>query len=159
AVHAELGRISQCCWDSLTSVLPLESAWRARFDAQVAAFPRITWQTCPWNPPDVEECLQGFHNLCPYVDSPAERVRENYELATRHIPVEHRDSRYFLPDSAKTKLNNSGFCWPYYYALSDWLLSARRNTHDFKAWRTDDHQIGTPKDSFSGIEEIIGSEE
>lgn len=38
------------------------------------------------------------------------------------------------------------------------LLAARRNLRDFAPWKTDDAQVGARKDSFSGKEEVIGTE-
>lgn len=157
AVHTELKRIANASFSWIHSKAAMEDAWRKRFDAQVAAFPQITWQVCPWGDENVEKAIEAFEKLCPYPDLAAERLRQIHTLATEGFKEKERDDRYFT-DASKTELNNPGFAWPYYYALTDWLLAARRNTRDFKPWVTDDSQQGTPKDAFSGIEEIIGSE-
>ncbi|HSW40451.1 MAG TPA: type III-B CRISPR-associated protein Cas10/Cmr2 [Acidobacteriota bacterium] len=157
SIHDEMKRIAVACFDWLHEKQPMQQGWRKRFDAQVAAFTQITWQICPWEQMGVEAAVEAFEQLCPYQNSPAERLRKIHDLATKGIPPEDRDKRYFS-DVAKCKLNNPGFAWPYYYALTDWLLAARRNTRDFLPWITDENQQGSPKDSFSGVEEIIGSE-
>jgi CRISPR-associated protein Cmr2 len=158
AVRCELTRIAEACFHWLNQEMPMQDAWRKRYDEQVKAFPQITWQTLPWENENVEQAIGVFKDLCQYPNSPAIRLEQIHKLATTGIPESDRDKRYFK-DTAKTKLNNQGFAWPYYYALTDWLLAARRNTRDFISWNTDEYQQGTLKDSFSGIEEIIGTED
>lgn len=157
AVHEELGRIADACWCWLHDRLPMELAWKQRFDSQVKVFPQITWQCCPWGSAPVADNLREFARLCPAPESPADRLKVVYDLATQDVPPADRDKRYFS-DQDKTQLKNPGFCWPYFYAQTDWLLAARRNTRDFKAWVADPSQAGVVKDSFSGVEEVIGSE-
>jgi CRISPR-associated protein Cmr2 len=140
--------------------------WKARWDAQLAAFPQITWAVQPWLERD--ECLQLYKEL-PINDlarkeegkpiaTPSSHLQAMLDLAEKELPVEHRDKRYYS-DDCKTRLNNPGILWSAHYALVDAKLAARRNTRDFQAW-TDPcrSENGTPKDSLSGKEEIIGDE-
>ncbi|NCD32194.1 MAG: type III-B CRISPR-associated protein Cas10/Cmr2 [Spartobacteria bacterium] len=49
--------------------------------------------------------------------------------------------------------------WPETYELADRMLAARRNTRDFDAFTTDDHQANARKDVLTGKEEVIGDKE
>jgi CRISPR-associated protein Cmr2 len=68
-------------------------------------------------------------------------------------------SYFGLPSSAFRYPPNPGQFWQRLYSELDQLHAARRNTRDFMAWTPGDiAKAGTPKDSFSGKEEVIGSE-
>lgn len=156
AVCAELGRIAEACrqWFAEQGH-PFKDDWQDRFKRQVELFPQIHWQVIPWTG-DVKSALTAYETL----DAAAGKcLRDLDTLATQTIPEEHRDTRYFIGKDDKKQLNNRGFCWAYFYALTDRLLAARRNTRDFKQWLTDDHQSGARKDSFSGKEEVVGDED
>ncbi|MFQ5741115.1 MAG: type III-B CRISPR-associated protein Cas10/Cmr2, partial [Acidobacteriota bacterium] len=169
AVGQELRLISRCCRKWLAEQgEPVKEEWRRRFEAQVEAFPKVTWHVYPWSNRPIEETLDAFHALAP-PQVPAEEtsLREFtaaanlaavHRIAVDKIPREERDGRYFEDREECRSLNNRGFCWSYYYALTDWLLAARRRTRDFQFWDTDDHQEGAVKDSFSGLEEVVGDE-
>ena len=133
--------------------------WKKRFDRQTAAFPQMSWAVQPWL--DHEECLKQFKKLpINQIESeatPYRRLDAFLKLSEEWLPVEHRDRRYYTDDS-KMHLNNPGILWEAHYALVDAKLAARRNTRDFNAW-TDSHGEGAVKDSLSGKEEVIGSEE
>lgn len=173
AVRGELRRIAEVCWKWLEgkreTLAEAENSlagqwttnaenWRRRFDAQVEKWPQITWQVAPWAPAAVEEALTAYAGL---TDQGAawKNLSILHRLAVEGIPVDDRDPRYFSDSETRKKLNNPGFAWPYYYASTDWLLAARRRLRDFDKWETDEHQKGSVKDSLSGLEEVIGSEE
>ena len=125
--------------------------WRRRWDEQLRLFLRSTWQLMPWRS-SVAECLGLFEELPvgktrgePASATPAAALHSLYALATRLVPEAHRDRRCFA-DSAKTQLSGNGFTWPVQYALTDYALAARRNTRDFPAWETDEHQSGAGGD-------------
>lgn len=154
AVNDELKCIASACWDWFIEKKPLKDDWRKRYDAQVERFAQVTWQVIPWTG-FVEDSLADFAK---FGGEAARNLAKLHELAAQGIPHEHRDTRYFS-DKAKTKLRNAAFCWSYFYALTDRLLAARRNTRDFAQWKTDDKLAGAVKDSFSGKEEVIGDED
>lgn len=158
AAQVELVRIAGASWNWIHERHPLQDSWRSRFDLQIGQFLQITWQTLPW---------------------------EDFQSLEKHRPQNSRDWKsvdYVLDKFAAfggkaakdlkeiRKLGspyewNTGFVWPYHYAQADRLLAARRNTRDFDPWMLDEkgrpldeHLVGTPKDTFSGKEEIIGSE-
>lgn len=172
AVREELRRIAETCWqgllqwrDSLCEASEgLESQWeghherwKRRFEGQIERWPQIAWQVFPWTPHDVEAALEAYERLTPG-GSGARALRSLHRLAVEGIPREQRDPRYFTDDTC-TRLNNPGFAWPYYYQATDWSLAARRQLRDFSPWKIDEHQAGALKDSLSGVEEVVGSEE
>ncbi|GAB4246441.1 MAG: hypothetical protein Kow00109_22550 [Acidobacteriota bacterium] len=172
AVRAELGGIAAACWAEFLGWKESlcrgeerladqweknEQKWKSRFDAQVARWPQIAWQVVPWRPRDVERALASYERLTPGGKG-AESLRRLHGLAVSGIPQDQRDPRYFS-DADCSRLSNPGFAWPYYYAATDWALAARRQLRDFEAWKIDADQSGAVKDSLSGIEEVIGSEE
>lgn len=161
AVHSELKNIAEACWQwfgSETINHPLKAGWKSRFDRQVEMFPQITWEVLPWLD-SIEDNLKSFATMYDGANTPAENLASLHELAVSGIPEAHRDERYFFDKEKKQHLNNQGFCWPYFYADTDRLLAARRNTRDFEFWKTDEAQTGAVKDSFSGKEEVVGNEE
>jgi CRISPR-associated protein Cmr2 len=159
AVHEELQEIARACWDWLCHEdLKPQDEWKQRFFKQIELFPAIAWQFLTWPTDVVWQALESFERLDPR-GAASQSLRAIYRLATEIVPAAHRDKRCFGSGNLSTELNNQGFCWPYYYSLTDWLLAGRRHLRDFHPWKTDDHQFGAVKDSFSGLEEVIGSEE
>ena len=131
AVAAELGRIAAASWRWIDARHPLKAEWRSRFDLQILAFPQTAWQVLPWD-------------LDPAAWPKPETL---YGCAGAYPP-------------------NPGLAWSRFYAECDRLLAARRNTRNFDPWMRnaagsplDPNLAGTPKDSFSGREEIVGSED
>ncbi|GEM_PF-192208 len=173
AVREELRRIADACWrwlesqrdglaaaeKSLAEQWPANAEnWRKRFDAQVEKWPQIAWQVTPWTPGEVKKALDAYARLTDR--GPAwKNLDILHRLAVEAIPRDDRDPRYFSDPEGKEKLSNPGFAWPYYFASTDWLLAARRRLRDFGKWETDEHQKGSVKDSLSGLEEVIGSED
>ncbi|MGI5868568.1 MAG: type III-B CRISPR-associated protein Cas10/Cmr2 [Kiritimatiellia bacterium] len=49
AVRAELGQMGEAVWHWLLGK-GADPAWKARWDAQIAAFPQMTWAWTPWAP-------------------------------------------------------------------------------------------------------------
>ena len=133
-VAAELKRMADASWSWLHARQPMDDKWRTRFNAQIAAFPQIAWQVLPWGTdPDAE--VKDFEAIEPEA---AHHLKEIRKL-----------------DAWK----NAGSVWSCLYAKIDRLLAARRNTRNTGAWKTDEDQQGTLKDSFSGKEEIVGDED
>ncbi|MGI6087297.1 MAG: type III-B CRISPR-associated protein Cas10/Cmr2 [Kiritimatiellia bacterium] len=159
AVHKELERIAAASWDWFAEQgCPLEDAWRARFDTQIKEFPQITWQVYPWPEAEVSNLVAEFKQLDANAGAQLEKL---HTLATKDIPEADRDERYFInKDPSSGQLNNRGFAWPYFYALTDRMFAARRNTRNFNQTALDDKSLsGATKDAWSGKEESIGSEE
>ncbi len=157
AVRDELSNIGQHCWAWLNreGLTPKEE-WTGRFFRQIELFPKISWQTCPWGKGAVKDAVKAFEGLD---RTAAENLRKVYDLATKGIPKDDRNQRYFTKGDGEPDLRNRGFCWSYDYALTDSLLAARRRLRDFRPLETDENQFGTPKDSLSGVEEVVGSED
>ncbi|HBM15083.1 MAG TPA: hypothetical protein DD381_01835 [Lentisphaeria bacterium] len=156
AIQVELKNIGNAVWEWIESEAQKAecndvSNWKLRWDFQIKSFPQISWAVQPWL--DRETCLQELANL-PNQEI-YKRLKYVLELGERVLPFEDRDQRYY-EDNEKTKFNSSGIFWSAHYALVDAQLAARRNTRDFNSWVTDK---GSVKDSLSGKEEIIGTEE
>ena len=151
AVHTELARIGDAVWAWLQKK-GTQTTWKARWDAQLAAFPQTAWAIQPWL--TRETCLAETEKLPD--TGVAERLKAVFALAEEKLPKDDRDERYYNAD--KTRLKNPGLLWSAHYALVDAKLAARRNTRDFAAWvnPTPDASV---KDSLSGKDECIGSEE
>ena len=168
AIRQELKSIGDTVWKWLEAENAKRekpedtSSWKERWDRQLEAFPQMSWAIQPWL--DRDECLKLFtklpiNNKGKEADKPTplKRLQDMLDLSEKWLPREHRDSRYYS-DAEKTCLNNPGILWEAHYALVDAKLAARRNTRDFKAWE-DKHGEGAVKDSLSGKEEVIGSED
>ncbi len=170
AISKALMTIGESVWkwiekEALAADCSTAATWKPRWDAQLAAFPQITWAVQPWLERD--ECLRLYKELPINDDSrkedgnpittPFSHLQAMLDLAEKWLP--DRDERYYSDKATKTHLNNPGILWSAHYALVDAKLAARRNTRDFQAW-TDPcrSENGTPKDSLSGKEEIIGDE-
>ncbi|GAB4108392.1 MAG: hypothetical protein Kow001_05370 [Acidobacteriota bacterium] len=188
AVRKELGRIGAAVKAWLKAKVDFHEDWHPRFDRQLELFPRIAWQVLPWPEAPVATLLDHFRALvpevpdgkneesadgvCPEQDKffdAALNLRQLYTLAKAVDPAE-MDPRCWQPlesekelrrgvDREKLELTNRAFCWSYFYALTDWLLAARRRLRDFEPWPDDPKHEGAVKDSLSGVEEVIGSED
>jgi len=115
--------------------------------------------------------------------SPAEALRRAHKAAIDGIPDALKDPRNYRHKSwqdadgswrselvfgadGKAQIDNPAFAWAAHYAEVEFLLAARRNVRDFNQWGQWDN--GKPidlaerhavKDSLSGKEEVIGSED
>ena len=134
---------------------------KARFDAQIARFLSLTWQATPW-PNSLEDALKladGFDPDMP-IQKARDRVQTIVDMATRQMPVEHRDGRYYVggKDGPKDKLNNIGLAWSVILAFNSWALDAVRQTRHFGAASTGGWQTGTfnNKDALTGRDETVG---
>ena len=166
AIHSELKAIGESVWtwiarENNKREKPEDTtSWKERFERQLKAFPQMSWAIQPWL--GREECLKLLEQL-PInkargdAPTPLKRLKDMLDLSEKWLPVENRDARYYT-DLTKTLLNNPGILWEAHYALVDAKLAARRNTRNFDSW-DDNHGAGAVKDSLSGKEEIIGSEE
>lgn len=168
AVRKELKRIGDHCFRELGNLAKRDiSSWRPRWEKQLELMPQITWQTLPFHA-DLDSALAALEKIDP---GQAVRMREARVLAEAIIPENERDGRYYrrcvrcgeYPDRCthpdrSWKLNRPEFAWGANFAEVSLRLAARRNTRDFAAFVTDDHQDGTPKDMLTGREEVIGDE-
>jgi CRISPR-associated protein Cas10/Cmr2 subtype III-B len=164
AITSEWRRIAEAVWQrcekaGLTAdeagITALER--RVRFDAQVARFLSVAWQATPW-PASLQQALDlagAFHNDTPVCQA-RDRIQALVEMATRQMPVDHRDRRFYTNDS-KTKLNNIGLGWSAILAFNGWALDAVRQTRDFPAANASGWQTGTfnNKDALTGRDEAV----
>ncbi len=168
AVRDELKKISDHCFKELKKLAQRDiSSWRPRWEKQVELMPQITWQTLPFHT-DLDQALAVLEKIDP---AQAERMRQVRRLAEELIPEKQRDGRYYRrcercgehPDRCshaekRWSLNRPELAWGANFAEVSLRLAARRNTRDFAAFVTDDHQEGVPKDMLTGKEEAVGDE-
>ncbi|MGL4853806.1 MAG: type III-B CRISPR-associated protein Cas10/Cmr2 [Lentisphaeria bacterium] len=164
AFRTALNEISESTWLEFVKLDKSDAkeaelaSWKKRWDKQVELLPEISWQVMPVET-NIDKILATAEKL-PAMDdenSSLKTIKDLIELATKIIPQEQRDKRYYTSEK-KDKLNLWGVTWALNYALCDYALAARRNTRDFSPFVTDEKQAGTPKDALTGKEEIIGSE-
>ncbi|MFO1498735.1 MAG: type III-B CRISPR-associated protein Cas10/Cmr2 [Verrucomicrobiota bacterium] len=168
AIRKELDLIADSVWDAceaaeLTGSSP-DSAFAGvdrhqRFERQVRQFLSVSWQITPW-PSTIAEVRALTDPLPLAPDERGQTLRRRVlvllEAATKLMPVEHRDRRYYTDDS-KTELNNVGVTWALLGALNSWQLDAVRQTRQFDAWDVGACQVGAAsnKDSLTGREEAV----
>jgi CRISPR-associated protein Cmr2 len=177
ALRDELRTIGRAVWSWIEQTAAEAGCsdvanWKARWDAQIAAFPQTAWAVQPWL--EREECLREFARLPVNAErrtdkdpsepaaTPLESLKDMLAFGEQWLPQDHRDPRYYADKQNKTTLNNPGILWSAHYALADAKLAARRNTRDFAAWpepAPGQDGKGTPKDSLSGQEECIGTDD
>jgi len=133
---------------------------KARFDSQIARFLSLSWQATPW-PNSLEDALKladGFDSEMP-IQKARERIRAVEDMATRQMPKEHRDQRYYVggKDGPKDKLYNIGLGWSVILAFNSWALDAVRQTRHFDAASTGGWQTGAfnNKDVLTGRDEAV----
>ena len=167
AIEVEWQRIGKAVWTGCQNAgltgdegRFTATAREDRFKAQIARFLSLSWQTTPW-PNSLEEALKladGFDPAMP-IQMARERVQAVVEMATRKMPLEHRDWRYYVDGNAgpKDKLNNTGLGWSVILAFSSWALDAVRQTRHFDAANSGGWQSGTfnNKDVLTGRDESV----
>jgi len=133
---------------------------KKRFDRQVQQFLAISWQVTPW-PETLEQALQlaeGFAQDMP-ISEAKKRVEAVIKMASREIPKDHRDGRFYEggDQGPKVKLNNLGLGWSVVLALNGWQLDAVRQTRSFDAANQGRWQVGTfcNKDALNGKDEAV----
>ena len=133
---------------------------KARFDAQTAHFLSVSWQVTPW-PEKLEDALklaEGFDPEMP-IQKARQRVQAVVDMATKQMPLDHRDGRYYAggKDGPKTQLNNLGLGWSVILALNNWQLDAVRQSRSFDAANIGGWQTGTfnNKDALTGRHEAV----
>lgn len=154
AARQALEAIADDCWEWFAEEgHPLEDTWRGRFDQQIKSFLNIAWHVTPWSEIPPKHQIEQFLTIQNPAPQGAVILSDLYRLATRDIPkAGHADERCVK----NGELTAPGFTWPYEYARAARSLDARRQLRDFEPWPLD--HSGSPKDSLSGKEEIIGNE-
>ncbi len=167
AITAEWNRIAAAVWSECQEV-GLTGDERGisandrevRFNAQISRFLSLTWQATPW-PKKLDDALKlsdGFTPEMP-IQKARERVQAVVDMATRQMPIEQRDGRYYVGgrDGPKTQLNNIGLGWSIVLALNSWALDAVRQTRRFDAANMGGWQTGAfnNKDALTGREEAV----
>ncbi len=168
AIRDELKRIAESVWSAceragLTNNED-DKAFRGvdrkkRFDRQIDCFLSVAWQVTPL-PETPAQALELTKHLPLSQDDQGrtlrDRVQTVIEAATEHMPLDHRDRRYYTDDT-KSKLNNVGVAWALLVALNSWQLDAVRQTRPFAAWSEGGWQSGAAcnKDSLTGKDEAV----
>lgn len=132
-------------------------ARKARFNAQISRFLSLSWQATPW-PNELKEALklaEGFDKEMP-IQKACQHVQAVVDMATKQMPVDHRDRRYYT-DASKTELKNIGLGWSVILGFNSWQLDAVRQTRSFAAANTGGWQTGTfnNKDVLTGRDEAV----
>lgn len=131
-----------------------------RFYKQVKQFLSIDYQHTVF-PSSLKEALKLADDTMMDDKMPQkqakDRIQKVIEMATKHMPMVDRDSRYYTDSSTKIKLSNRGIAWSLILAHNGWQLDATRHTRKFSAWNTGGWEIGTSsqKDSLTGKEEAV----
>src|ERR1035437_8632199 len=167
AVQNEWKRIAEAVWTECqeAGLNKDEGGFTAaaredRFNAQIARFLSLSWQTMPW-PNSLEDALKLADGFDPAmaIQKARERVQAVVEMATRQMPMEHRDGRYYVGGKGgpKDKLNSIGLGWSVILSFNSWALDAVRQTRHFNAANTGGWQIGTfnNKDALTGRDEAV----
>ena len=142
AIRGEWNNIAGSVWDlcdreKLTdgdAALPRELR-EERFKRQTKQFLSISWDSMAW-PKTLKEAVslaEKFPDKKMPAAIAAKRVGGVIDMATKQMPKDHRDRRYYIDDS-KTELNNMGLAWAVLVATSAWRLDAVRQTHHFAGW-------------------------
>ena len=129
-----------------------------RFQKQSKHFLQISWSAEAW-PENLREALElaaRFPEDMP-VGSAAKGVRAVIDMATKHMPLEHRDGRYYTDKTTKNTLNNPGVAWAAVLQFTNWKLDAVRQTRSFAAWAEGGWESGASqnKDALNGREEAV----
>lgn len=135
-----------------------------RFVAHTDRFLSIAWHALPW-----PRTLREAHILATSLPANMPRTGERsllqrfdavVDAATKAMPKDHRDPRYYSSGESgpKDALNNIGLGWALLTALNGWGLDAVRQTRDFRAWGAGGWQhngVAQSKDALTGREEMI----
>lgn len=150
----EFERISADCWHWFAEKgHALRDEWRQRFDRQIKDFIQGSWQVTPWGEMKGQDLVEAYQTLHKPSSPGAKALASVHAVATQTIPaLGHSDD----PIVKNGDIDSPGFAWAYEYARAARALDARRQLRDFNPWPLDPH--GTPKDSLSGKEEVVGDE-
>lgn len=173
AVRDEWERIADAVWNYCDAAVPTDGTnltadegamtreWRKKaFDRQRDRFLQVAWAAEPW-PESLDAALSLAASNLPAgmpAHRAAESVRAVTEMATRQMPEDHRDGRYFTDRERKTTLSNVGAAWSVLVQHVGWKLDAVRQTRAFEAWAEDGAtKVGTEfnKDALNGREEAV----
>jgi hypothetical protein len=158
AIRSEWKTIAGEVWKFAIAPHSLANEREKRFFRQTDRHLVLSWHATPFpqNLDDAEKLASRLPDT-----SILERFRTMRAAFEQHMPLEHRDRRFYTGDT-KTKLNNIGTAWPLLVALNAWSLDATRKTHPFPAW-LDATPNASPqsaathntKDVLNGREEMI----
>jgi len=169
AIEEEWKRIAASVWEECKAVGltadeagSTESERRTRFDSQINRFLSVSWQITPW--PKERELKEGLKLAADFdeempIRKAYERVLKVAHVTTRQMPLDHRDSRYYVGgnNGPKTELNNIGLGWSIILALNSWQLDAVRRTRHFDAANSGGWNTGgfRNKDVLTGRDEAV----
>lgn len=167
AITAEWHKIAACVWEACQKQgLTADEAGiseadrHERFNRQIEKFLSISWQVTPW-PRSLEDALKLAEGFIPEMPIQAahQRLQAVVDMATKQMPKEHRDGRYYIGDNQgpKDHLNNVGLAWSVILAFNSWALDAVRQTRSFHAhgpggWETG---VFSNKDALTGRDEAV----
>lgn len=166
AAQAELLRIAEAVWvfcDHGDNNSPCadepgltREQRRARFDDQVGRFLSISWSVQVW-PDSLDAALAAAERHpdgMPVQDALTE-IQRVIKLATRGLPEDHRDSRYYEGQGTTLSLNNIGVVYPAILAEANEKLAGVRETRPFDGLPASDGL--REKDALTGqVEAVAG---
>ena len=180
AIREEWYKICESVWSKveasagLLDLLPPRLSREAavdRFRRQTKRLLSLAWHVLPW--PQTSKEARSLAMQLPSVCSTrngetgndsetslVKRFDSVEDAATKAMPKEHRDGRYYVggKDGPKTELNNVGVAWALLTAVSGWSLDAVRQTRHFEAWQSGGWQevgVAQSKDALTGREEML----
>jgi len=167
AIQAEWKKIASAVWKKceLAGLAAEEgdltaSERKARFDNQIGRFLSLSWHSTPW-PNTLEDAMMMAEAFDPNMPTQEARgrVQSVVDMATKHMPLEHRDGRYYVggKDGPKQRLNNTGLGWSVMLAFNAWGLDGIRQTRHFSAANPGGWKSGSfnNKDALTGCEEAV----
>ncbi len=171
AIRSEFRKIADHVWDAcethgLCADEPMitAAARKERFYKQIDQFLSISWQVTPW-PTDLEKslALAPAGNQKMPASEALQRIQSVRNMAEKHLPDLHRDSRYYhntgKPDykiNEPAKLKSRGLAWSVILAHNAWELDGVRNLRSFRGQGgSSDPATCNNKDSLTGKEEAV----
>ncbi|MGC8742506.1 MAG: type III-B CRISPR-associated protein Cas10/Cmr2 [Verrucomicrobiia bacterium] len=164
SIQNEWKKVARAVWDICESAGLMEDEGgitkdkrRERYNSQVERFLSISYQITPWSN-TIDEALEladYFEEEMP-IQEAKKRVENVVRMATKLMPIDHRDARFYTDSKRKDKLKNIGIAWPIYVAYNSWCLDAVRHTRAFNT-ASGGWEVGVfnNKDSLTGKEEAV----
>lgn len=136
---------------------------KIKFDHQIEKFLSLSWQVTPW-PKTLDDAVglaAEFDDEMPIREA-ERRIREVIRTATKSMPVDDRDGRFYEggeegKKASPAKLNNVGLGWSVLAAFNSWQLDAVRQVREFEGNSVGSWQVGTfrNKDHLNGRDEAV----
>ncbi len=142
SVHAEIAK----------TVADQAHGWDVAWAHQVSRFPQVDAVLHPWNSETgaIHEAALANEPVPPLAGGWSGSPLAHHEAWRSMMPSEDRESFHGTP--------TAGYAWSLHYAVTDWLLAARKSSRGFAPWsnRNDAADATAPKDHLDGRNEVLG---